>query len=250
MKIVLMSDLHLEFYRSMDPVDKMKEILTDIDYSDCIGAFVGDIHIRYQAPELLEQLQHRFKQIIFLPGNHDLWGANIADIGSHFLDRSNETFMIDDIQFTCAVGWAYQFQRFNPMQELLFKTSLFEHDRIKWREHAFTWENWLHLAQIDSDAIFAPKLPGARKKVVLTHYPPSDVMSDDRFLGNQANFLFASSYDGMLADGDGDIDMWLSGHTHHRTSATIGGTSLVSNPLGYPHEINDEAYQPIVLTVT
>lgn len=84
--------------------------------------------------------------------------------------------------------------------------------------------NWLH-ARLST--------PFVGPTVVVTHHAPSIRSSAPERRRDPLTAAYASDLEWML---DGSAALWIHGHTHHCADYTLGGTRVVSNQRGYPHE--------------
>jgi predicted phosphodiesterase len=76
--------------------------------------------------------------------------------------------------------------------------------------------------------------PFAGPTVVVTHHQPL-IRSRPRSSALQAvGGAFASDLTAMM--GGDRVQLWVYGHTHRAADLDVGGTRVVSNPRGYPHE--------------
>lgn len=253
MKLVIVSDLHLE--GSRNPVETFERMMDfdHVDYSDCVGIFAGDIMTGYKAPEFLTNYLHLFKYIIFIPGNHDLWYASTDDIGSHELDIAGKSVVIDGVRFTGAVGWPMQHERsVHPLDELEWANSLYEREMIQHNGGEFTYSKMTKLAHYDMRHVFDPVLPDelddcVMKQVVITHYLPSWQSISPRFENSPINHLFASNHDKYGLFENCGIDLFIHGHSHYPVDYYIGDTRVYSNPHGYHFEYLD--FSPKIIEI-
>jgi predicted phosphodiesterase len=71
----------------------------------------------------------------------------------------------------------------------------------------------------------------ASTKIVLTHHVPTQLCTAEEFRDSTINGAFTVELSDFIADSG--IDFWIYGHSHRNIKAQIGGTSIVSNQLGY-----------------
>lgn len=71
----------------------------------------------------------------------------------------------------------------------------------------------------------------ALKRVVLTHHVPSFELMAEEFKGSMLNGAFTCELSLLMESLP--IDYWIYGHSHRNIEATIGGTHMLSNQLGY-----------------
>jgi len=88
MKFLVVSDTHLEFHQ-----DKGKEFIDSLPDADGI-ILAGDITTRFTLKPVVERFLNRFKDVVFVPGNHEYYGSNPARVNSILktLEKDNERF--------------------------------------------------------------------------------------------------------------------------------------------------------------
>lgn len=69
------------------------------------------------------------------------------------------------------------------------------------------------------------------QEIVLTHHVPTHLCTAEEFRNSTINGAFTVELGDFIADSG--IDFWIYGHSHRNIKARIGGTSIVSNQLGY-----------------
>ena len=73
MRIFVISDLHIDFTANAKWLDQISET----DYKQDVLIVAGDVaHNLELVQTTLEQLKTKFKELFFVPGNHDLWIHN------------------------------------------------------------------------------------------------------------------------------------------------------------------------------
>ena len=77
--------------------------------------------------------------------------------------------------------------------------------------------------------------------VVVTHHAPLVRARPDNPIMRAIAGAFASDLSDLIA-GDGP-DLWIFGHTHRAADLELGGTRILSNQRGYPHE-PDDGFRP------
>lgn len=78
------------------------------------------------------------------------------------------------------------------------------------------------------------------KRVVMTHWLPSERCVAPRWRGHPLNAYFVAQMDEMIEREQPDL--WMFGHTHDHVDVRIGRTRLVANPRGYAGE--DSRFDP------
>jgi hypothetical protein len=71
-----------------------------------------------------------------------------------------------------------------------------------------------------------------RKRVVVTHFVPTEKCTHPRFVNAVENPYFTANMEQYMGwDG-----LWIFGHTHDAYDIMVGETRLLCNPRGYPDE--------------
>lgn len=248
MKILVMSDLHLEFAQlQIRPVDADLVILA------------GDI---WPSTKGIRWAQDAFDiPVLYVAGNHEFYSymktmdellldmhEACEDSNVHFLDRG--TFEMNGVRFIGTTLWTDLLK--NPFGGIscgvidsdvghimtgdgeglndLFAQALFEKNR--------TWMK----SELGK--------PFSGKTVVITHHAPSVGSLHSQYSGNPWNSCFVTNMEELMGD---KIDLWVHGHTHNCFDYRVNGTRVVCNPRGYPHPFggweNSEFNQEFIVEV-
>lgn len=234
MKIHVLSDLHLEF----EPF-----ILPDVGADVLVLA--GDTAPRKMGIEWIMSLNLKIP-VIYIMGNHEYYRSAypklLVDLKTlcqasniHILE--NESLELDGITFLGCTLWT-DFQLYNQpvASELAAQFGMSDYRLIR-RSPRYSK---LHPA--DTVAEFRTSLFWLRKQlemkndkvVVVTHHAPSARSIPESFKNSELNPAFASNLDGLILDFQPDF--WIHGHTHQAFNYTIGASTIVCNPKGYPKE--------------
>ncbi len=223
MKILVTSDLHLDFHR-----DGGRGLIRSLPKEVCLMA--GDISA---SPHLLASLAmacEHFPLLIYVNGNHDLYMSNPAELAEmrriaterhanlRWLNRS--TTEIEGVRVVGATLWfppsdAPEGGMNDFCQIRSFKPWV-------WQEH-------------ERDMEFLRSTLG-QDDVLLTHHFPLRQSIPPEYAHSQLNPFFWS---GQAAE---DLvllrmpKLAVHGHTHDCMSYEVGGMRVVCNPHGYPGE--------------
>ncbi len=252
MKIHLLSDLHLEFYKA----DWREHVFKLVKPADVL-VLAGDIQVgRDNVRNVLKFFATHYKDIIYIPGNHEYYGGlelNGFDIFANFEAKlpSNVRYLnarsivIGDLELHGATLWT-DFGK-DPLAEESFKRYIVDYRRIPdatpdnirqmYDKHA----GYLKLAYERRDR--------AKKQVFVTHFLPAYECIALRwrnvgFVESLLNKYFAANLGDWIATLDNAT--WLFGHTHDSVDVEIGTTRCLARPYGYPGE-HKEAYEHLVL---
>ncbi len=242
MKIKLLSDLHLEFYKSTQVDPRLLES-EDVD----VLVLAGDIAVGFNnVVDALDQFSEAYREVVYLPGNHEYYGKDIHELDDlpyavkcniHIINPG--IFRLNDVTFIGASLWT-NFHN-DPMAMLAAGDMISDFRVIK----GFKPEDAVGLFNYHSEYIkmMYENIPG--KKVIVTHFLPADACTHPRFIGeNLLNKYFANSMDAWISGLSNTT--WMFGHTHEAMDFMLGDTRMVCNPQGYPHEYNKFNYNKVV----
>ena len=231
MRILILSDLHLEFSK-FDPLATSADAI--VLAGDISQKSNGIIWAREAFPD---------KPVIYVPGNHEFYGTDRLEMLSqmriaahqrevHLLD--NDEVVIDGVRFLGSTLWTdfrlfgdeeQQFvmgwgrQRLNDFK--LIHEGRFRHftpaDSILIHKQSLAWLT----AKLDE--------PFYGETVIVTHHLPSSLSVAERFKGDALSACFASNLDHLF----GKAGLWIHGHTHDSFEYVANGTRVICNPRGY-----------------
>lgn len=229
MKLLVMSDLHLEF-------SNLLVSQTDAD----VVVLPGDIW-KGDAGIYWARAAWPNKEIVYVAGNHEFYGKNRLDVlarlriaaretGVHFLD--NEEVVIGGVRFLGATMWT-DFELFgDKLNDMVIASDCLTDFRV-------IHEGKAHFSPMDSVLLHEESVawlnrklidePYDGKTVVVTHHLPSILSVADRFRDDPLSACFVSHLDHLL----GRSELFLHGHTHDSFDYTFGKTRVVCNPRGY-----------------
>jgi len=244
-KAQLLSDLHSEFYP--DPVRFLKTIPFEpnLDFLLLPGDLVVPCRQSPQAiKDVLGFLSSKARHAVFVAGNHEYYGGSKEEAEAvlseamppnfHWLRNGDET--VEGVRFFGGTLWF-------PLDK----------------------ENWYHrhklndFSQIRGFADWVYTENGAFREaawglvrggtVVLSHHVPSILAIHPRYRDDRENLnrFFVSDLTSLILEKQPRL--WVYGHTHLPYDRTMGGTRVVANPFGYPHENRLSAYPPVVADV-
>jgi predicted phosphodiesterase len=238
MKILPLSDLHLEFSALHIP---------NTDKAD-VTLLIGDIHTGIRGVQWAANTIES-EHIIYILGNHEYYGGKYPDTldkiraeaekySPNFHVLENESVVIDDVTFFGCTLWT-DFALFGDATVGKFdcyeKINDYKHitlgnaDRHRKIVPADT-ENWHH---VSVDALRAGLYDEEidSKRVICTHHAPSPKSLSPRFFSDPTSAAYASSLDGFVAYSGARY--WFHGHLHDSVDYTLGDTQVISNPRGY-----------------
>lgn len=246
MRIQVLSDLHLEFGGAgVPPLAPGADIVV----------MAGDLApARRFSTRLMRRAWKAARHILYVPGNHEYYGSNIAD-AQHILalDCSGcsvtlldtEAVTIDSIRFIGATLWT-DFRLFGEAREPDahraaveglndFRGSIRGAGRgdFKTRQDFTTRDAaQRHAAE---RAFIEEELEQAAKDgletVVVTHHAPSPRSIHPRFADDPLVPGYASDLEVVIEHFQPAL--WVHGHVHQAVDFRIGRTRVLANPRGY-----------------
>jgi Icc-related predicted phosphoesterase len=247
LKILLYSDLHLEFdFAPFTPPAVECDVVV----------LAGDIWTKGRGPAWARKA-FGDRPVVMVAGNHELyaghWTHSLAKLRRraaqhdvHFLE--NDQVKIAGVRFLGCSLWtdfALYGQELRAKSMLDAQAGLNDYMRIKAvrsrgdindvvfgggrltpglvaRRH---WESVEWLSEKLNE-------PFEGKTVVVSHHAPSILSVPENLRQDPLTPAYASDLERLF----GKADLWCHGHIHESVDYTVGGTRVVSNPRGYPDE--------------
>ena len=246
MKILILSDLHLEFGR-MRPIHNGERIDDGVDVVVLAGDIAEGLHgIRWARETFIT------KEIVYVAGNHEYYDLHwetmqeemrntAARMDVHFLDQNSvDLFGVRFLGATLWTDFAFfgeekktramheaqlymndykciQTSHVLPESENSRSRVLEPHDTVRMHESAVAW-----LGQE-----LGAGEPG--KTVVVTHMAPHRQSVHPR----HANDILTAAYASDLSRLMGKSALWVHGHMHNSSDYVVEGTRVICNPRGY-----------------
>lgn len=264
MKILILSDLHLEFEHTflIPEMENEKEIVV---------VLAGDIALiekEWTYRDFINNTCDRFREVIWILGNHEFYGANFPTaldklwfatldlVNLYVVDK--ETVVIDSVAFICTTLWA-SFDCNNALTMWDAKLIMNDYKRIRTGPSHKPWLRKLKPIDTASGHLRAKEFifpeiikqkEAGNNVVVVTHHLPSFHSIPQQFKGNSLNGAYASELSEDIMDTKPNI--WIHGHTHGSSDYMIGDTRVLCNPRGYatnPDDLNKEFNPTFTLDV-
>ncbi len=232
MKILVYSDLHLEFSGLTVPKTGYEVVL-----------LAGDIHVGSDGAKWAKA---QFPQVpvIYICGNHEFYNGEINDViakiraecdGSnvHFCD--DETIEIGDYRFICATLWSdFRLEGDAESSKQQAAREMNDYHVISYRDSLLKPADTekFHYASrsfIQSQLALNPEKND--KAVVVTHHAPSRKSLLYERIDLDISPVYASSQDDLIKQYAPKL--WVHGHTHESVDYYIETTRVLSNPRGY-----------------
>lgn len=224
MRILAVSDLHLEFHE-----DGGREFLRTLDpqIADVL-VVAGDLCVVGMLYGVAKALCGRFAHVVYVTGNHEYYGSSRDEVhrtlaaiepdlpGFHWLHETE--VVIDGVRFGGTTLWF----RDDPQNEL-YAHMLNDFSAIR------DFRRWGY--EDNTRAIRFLEERAASCDVVVTHHLPARGSLDPRYAGSPLNRFFLCDVEDVIADARPHL--WIHGHTHASCDYRLGATRVVCNPAGY-----------------
>jgi len=271
MIVSYISDLHLEhdpFYVPSNPDNASVLVLAgDILIVEDIKRFPFGVvrddtdSERYTRSTLyqkfFERLSDLYDHIIYVPGNHEFYGGEYFDVRK-VLEQNlkvfpkvhllwDDKFTIDDVTFIGATLWT-DMNRGDPLTKFEVGTRMNDYRTVRYKVISnyskFTPDvaarvHQLSLSYIKSCVADEINRNPEQKIVVVTHHGPTHQSIAPAYIDHR---LMNGGYVSELSEfiETSNISHWIHGHIHHIHNYTVGNTTILCNPNGYPSEIDQE----------
>lgn len=251
MRLMVMSDLHLEF-------GAMSPSKPDVD----AVVLAGDVHTGAMG---VEWAADAFDvPVIYVPGNHERYGGRIglaveemkaAAAATHVFVLERDELVLDGVRFLGATLWSdFRVSGNQPLAELDAQRHIKDYRLIQDDDGRPLTTG--HVLEEHRKARFflESRLDSGwgGKTVVVTHHAPCELSISERFRrdskGSHVNGSYASRLEGLM--GKDKVAVWVHGHTHDSFDYDMFGTRVVCNPRGYAGEqLNGEFKAALVVEV-
>lgn len=239
MRLLILSDLHLEVWRDFAPKFGEKAGRPDA------VILAGDIHTKARAPGWAAQAFPGIP-ILYVSGNHEYYGETVDDFGAairaecdkfmhvHYLDCDERVLM--GVRFLGVTLWT-DFLLFGAdrQRDVMLDSSyaINDYQRIRVASDGYRKLKPQDTARLHAEqrSWLQSKLhePFSGPTVVITHMAPSKCSVAPEYASDPVSAAFASDLDDVVRT----ATLWVHGHTHTSFDYVVGQCRVVANPLGY-----------------
>lgn len=238
MRVFAISDLHVDYVENR----KWVEGLSQIDYLEDILILAGDItDIQLLFIKSIEIIRRCFSEVLFVPGNHDLWVRRSGESDSltkfqellallKQLDIKTNPCLIHNVAFIPLLGW-YDFSFGQPGKQLLAGWNDFNSCSWpdEWGPHEIN-QYFLSLNQLETEF-------EAETIISFSHFLPNiEVMPS--YIPIERRYIYpvlgTNQLEKEVRRAGSDIHIY--GHSHVNQDIILKGIRYVNNAFGYPHE--------------
>jgi predicted phosphohydrolase len=245
MKFQYCSDLHLEFeqnsaYLKKYPIEPVADILI----------LAGDItYLRsdfYNNP-FFDYVSNNWKTVYWIPGNHEYYcGIDILkyNLTEPFAIRNN-VFIVDNysvIEGDVCLIFSTLWSRIDSKHKNFIEQHVSDFECIFYNNTKLNSESFNLLHQ-EALAFLKDSLQQEKgiKKLVVTHYLPSQQCNHFDYLGSRLNSAFVANLDEFIERYSPDA--WIYGHSHRNMpEIKIAKTKLYTNQFGYLHHSEHNSF--------
>ncbi|UAA37453.1 metallophosphoesterase [Paraneptunicella aestuarii] len=240
MRVFVVSDVHIDYKENREWLLN----LSAEEYVDDVLILAGDLTENLgMLRESFQSLQQKFKKVLFVPGNHELWV--VRDKTEHSFQKyydicevAEETGVLMEpyhdggVSIVPLLGW-YDFSFAEPSKMLL--DTWMDFRLCRWPDE---------LGQEDITQFFIernePYLDVKNETVIsFSHFLPRiDLMPP--YIPQNYRFVYPALGSNMLEEQVRrlDPDIHVYGHSHVNRHVTIDGVKYINNAFGYPSEHN------------
>ncbi|HVI48998.1 MAG TPA: metallophosphoesterase [Chitinophaga sp.] len=240
MKIQALSDLHIDYDENL----QWLQGLSRYDYQEDTLILGGDISHHITLLETaFNMLKKTFREVIYVPGNHDLWvtGSKHSSSLEKFDHISRlaaaygihtSTLHLHNITIVPLLGW-YDYSFGQPTTEAV----------ESWQDfYACKWQGFSTVAAVTSyflslnERALSQLRPGI-PRITFSHFMPRiDLMPD--YIPQSKRFIypFLGSYGLEKQIRRVNPLMHIYGHSHVNMQQTIDNIEYINNAFGYPNE--------------
>ncbi len=239
MKLLIYSDLHLEFSNFTPPKGGFDVVI-----------LAGDIHLGDKG---VRWARHKFPEIpvIYICGNHEYYHHEINAVQSriraetegtniHFCE--NESMCFGDTRFICATLWTdFAIQGDKELNMLNAARCMNDYHLISLDDDILEPRDTVrfhHDSRKFLEAELKKENGGTQKTVVVTHHAPSVKSLRRERIGMELDPAYGSSLEPLMFDYQPEL--WIHGHTHESADYWVGSTRVFSNPRGYSSQADGD----------
>ncbi len=237
MKVWVTSDLHIDYRQNK----QFFQQLSALDYQTDILIIAGDIsHQLTEVISLFRSLVRKFKKVLFVAGNHDLWITPEDNIDYswqkmqqlyHLAQQEGiltTALTIDELYITPLQSW-YDFSFGRPSSTI----------QRAWQDFKYCqWEESLEELTTKLIDQNAASLRTTKKQVIsFSHFLPTATLLPTQVPAIVKALLPVMGTQLLLPQIQQlESTMHIYGHSHLNRKVGIGNTIYINNAFGYPKE--------------
>jgi Icc-related predicted phosphoesterase len=245
MRIQYCSDLHLEF-------EKNNSFLNDSPFpvNGEVLILAGDIiplHDEYFNNPFFNYISNNFKQIYWVPGNHEYYHKDITEFSKSYNIQlrsninivNNIALTFENINFVFSTLWS----KINEPNELNIEQGVSDFDCITNKNRKFKAKDFNKLHHECLGFLQKALTDNKKNQVVVTHHLPSFLCNSAVHNNSPINEAFCVDLTEYIKTCNAAF--WIYGHSHfNQKPLYIGKTILLTNQLGYVHCNEHGSFRP------
>mgnify|MGYP003577207746 CR=1 FL=1 len=239
MRVFATSDLHVDFPDNLAWVQQ----LSMADHTDDVLLVAGDVSDALaRVGQCIAALSRRFRRVLFVPGNHELWVVRQGAAGDSLAkfdqvlavarDSGATTGRLQLPGLCIAPLWSWYDYSFGPLNEML---------KTQWSDfHACRWPGGLQAPALARHFLARNDLaaaPGGCRVVTVSHFLPRADLMPARLPPSVRDLLpvlGSAALDGQVRQLGACLHVY--GHSHLNRQVLRDGVMYVNAALGYPRE--------------
>jgi Icc-related predicted phosphoesterase len=234
MRIQYCSDLHLELeqnsrYFETAPLTVSGEILI-------LAGDIVPLHDLYLSNPFFRFISNNYKQVFWVPGNHEFYHKNISDYSSSYNIPVYRNINIvnnielhhSGIQFIFSTLWS----KINRGNEKSIERGVADFEFISQGNKKFDAILFNKLHDVSLGFIKQALSNKQKKTVVIAHHLPSVLCNSQVHNTSLINEAFCVDLTDYIRECN--VNFWIHGHSHFNYHPIIiGNTIMLTNQLGY-----------------
>lgn len=236
MRVQYCSDLHLEVNDNSNHLEQFP-----LEIKGEVLILAGDIiplHDSYFNNSFFSFLARNYRQVFWVPGNHEFFYNDVASYSSTFRIQVHENIVILNnkeeeyagIRFIFSTLWS----EISAQNERAIEQGLPDFDCIQYENRKLRTSDISKLHRQSLDFLSRSLATQHAKTVVVTHHMPAIACNSRVSKISPLNEAFCSDLSDLIRAGRANF--WIYGHSHYNAAPLIiGQTLLLTNQLGYIH---------------
>ena len=236
MKLIYLSDLHLEFITD----NKLDTFISQISLGvDEVCVLAGDIGNPYEPnyDKFMTFINVNFKKSFVIAGNHEYYNKKntIHETKLFMIDYfkkfENISFLDNSFEYYenhCFIGTTLWSEITNPIYTINDIRYIPNFNYIQY--------NTLHKTSVE---FLENAIQSNENCIVITHHVPSNSLIDIKYKTPKMlpyNQWFYCNMDNIIEINSTKIKCWIYGHTHTSSETIMNGIPFLCNPVGYTGE--------------
>jgi predicted MPP superfamily phosphohydrolase len=252
----ILSDIHLEFLKSVNTIDDLIKVYPNLYYNcnrienkEKYLILAGDIG--YPTSEnyhnFLKSCGDEYKEVFCVLGNHEYYNSEIKYIQDYvkttFKNLENIHFLIDEELFLgseedVVILGTTLWTNIDRYSSSLVKGSMNDYNYINVGTSRLTIEDTNNLHNMNFKFLKEKVEKYKNNKIIIiTHHLPTKKLIHEKYYAyGSLNKAFYTDLEDFIITNTDSVKLWVCGHSHSSKEEKINNTQLILNPIGYIHE--------------